>query len=111
MRRYKWPPRGKSERLIETGLSCATKLARIHESPARCSPWRGRPSYSSTLSGFLFESPIKAADQDVLVQGLGQETERPGAQRTPAKALVGEGCHENHRHFVTLGDQIVLQLY
>jgi hypothetical protein len=50
----------------------------------------------------LIQSGFDAIDQDGTSEGLGQETNGSGLQRSGADALVGEGRDKNERRFVSL---------
>jgi hypothetical protein len=58
----------------------------------------------------LLQGGLETLDKAVLVEGLGQVTNRPGPKRLRTNPLVGEGREENERHLVPLGKQVGLQL-
>src|SRR6195256_5194430 len=70
-------------------------------------------AWKTSLPGsvvMLLQGSLETLDKTVPVEGLGQVTNRPGAERLRTNPLIGEGREENERHAVPLGKQVGLQL-
>jgi hypothetical protein len=66
------------------------------------------PAVIASLIGaaISIQSAFDAVDQDGSSEGLGQEANGSGLQRSGADALIGEGRDENKRRVVTLGSHM-----
>ena len=57
----------------------------------------------------LFKSGVEAFNQNVAVEGLGQEARRAGLQRCRAGALSGKSRNEDEWRAMSLGEHVSLQ--
>jgi hypothetical protein len=66
------------------------------------------PAVIASLTGAAIstQSAFDAVDQDRSSEGLGQEANGSGLQRSGADALIGEGRDENKRRVVTPGSHM-----
>jgi hypothetical protein len=58
----------------------------------------------------LLQGGLESLDKAVPVERLGQVGNRPGFKCLRTNPFVGEGCEENERHAVPLGEQSCVQL-
>jgi len=62
-----------------------------------------------TFAAMPFQSVVKAFDQSVPVEGLGQEARRARLNRSRADTLDRESRNKDERHAISLGLQVSLQ--
>jgi hypothetical protein len=105
------------ERPIPRSRTCLAAWRGIAmEPPPFTSPWADRsadtaPAAAKLLSALCpLQGRIEALDQGLSAEGLVQKAYRSGLHRPRPNALFVEGCDENDRHAVTLGNQEALQL-
>jgi hypothetical protein len=82
---------------------CANKYGADHPTPAAL-------ALAARVAAVPLYGRAETIDQDVLIEGLGQEASRAIFERAGADALIGNRRDENERHAVSLGPQPGLQL-